>query len=91
VARPRSRVRPLEAPGNRRTREMAVVSSSGDRLGEQNPAYRPSLAFFFLFSRFRDTDSGSSPQCTEPVPIEARSRGRDQPPEDRIPLYAWRG
>jgi hypothetical protein len=46
VARPRSRVRPLETPGNWRPREMTAASSAGDRLGEQNPAYRPSLALF---------------------------------------------
>ncbi len=63
MARPRSRVRPLEAPGNRRPREMIVVSSSGDRLGEQNPAYRPSLALLFLFSRFRDARSGRLPHA----------------------------
>jgi len=42
---------------------MTVVSSSGDRLGEQNPAYRPSLALLFLFSRFRDARSGRLPHA----------------------------
>jgi hypothetical protein len=74
--------RPLETePG-----APNIVLDGTKNVPSDNPAYRPSLAFFFLFSRFRDTDSGSSPPCTEPVPIEARSRGRDQPPEDRIPL-----
>ena len=43
MARPRSRVRPLETPGNRRPREMTV--GSRQRL-PQDPAYRPSLALF---------------------------------------------
>jgi len=43
VARPGSRVRPLETPGNRRPREMIVAPSNR---GEQNPAYRPSPTRF---------------------------------------------
>ena len=43
MARPRSRVRPLETPGNRRPREMTV--GSRQRLS-QDPAYTPSLAHF---------------------------------------------
>ena len=39
MARPGSRVRPLETPGNRRPREMIVAPLNR---GEQNPAYRPS-------------------------------------------------
>jgi hypothetical protein len=39
VARPCSRVRPLETPGNRRPREMIVAPL---HRGGQNPAYRPS-------------------------------------------------
>ena len=46
MARPRSRVRPLEASGNRRPREMTVARASP--LGAQNPAYRPSLALFVV-------------------------------------------
>src|SRR5437879_6193739 len=37
---------------------MIVVSSSGNRLGEQNPAYRPSLALFSL-GRARSGPAGA--------------------------------
>jgi hypothetical protein len=46
VARPGSRVRPLETPGNRRPREMIVAPFNR---GEQNPAYRLSSARVFSF------------------------------------------
>ena len=49
MARPGSRVRPLETPGNRRPREMIVAPLNS---GEQNPAYRLSSTRVFLSSSY---------------------------------------
>ena len=38
-------------PGNRHPREMTVILG-GKPLRAQDPAYRPSLALFFVFRRF---------------------------------------
>ena len=49
MARPGSRVRPLETPGNRRPREMIVASLNRE---EQNPAYRPSSTRVLLSNSY---------------------------------------
>ena len=68
MARPRSRVRPLEASGNRRPREMTVAPD-----GAQNPAYSPSLARFLPFCAFSYFLAGSM----TPVRVFTLERQKD--------------
>jgi hypothetical protein len=82
VARPRSRVRPLEASGNRRPREMTVAPH-----GAQNPAYSPSLARFLTLppfprrlseiSRRRDRRTAYVPRRFEQLHDPPSTRGAD--------------
>ena len=83
MARPGSRVRPLETPGNRRPREMIVAPLHG---GAQNPAYRPSptrvSSFPIVPVRLGAQDGVSVASASDPATEQIIRKWRDVRSDD---------